>query len=194
MGNTCSIEARLLCRTPNTCPILEGPKLYKRNGYYYIFAPIWRSRRGISGRVEVARHLRSLRASGGARAGLNQDQRAAIREATWKRRMDKAGSYISSPMGRTAALFTSSRSGGRTTGHSSAKTSDGASTGQPIATGPIPDHLGAPSQQRPQTSDDFNATKLRPAMGMDHNPDDTHWSLSCTAWLFASDAYAALII
>jgi len=27
-------------RHRNTTPVLEGPKLYKRHGYYYIFAPI----------------------------------------------------------------------------------------------------------------------------------------------------------
>ena len=32
-------EGRVIVQDPEHLPVLEGPKLYKRNGYYYIFAP-----------------------------------------------------------------------------------------------------------------------------------------------------------
>jgi beta-xylosidase len=34
------------------------------------------------------------------------------------------------------------------------------------------------SEQRPQTSDDFNETALGPQWEWNHNPDDAHWSLT----------------
>ena len=55
---------------------------------------------------------------------------------------------------------------------------DGASTGQPAPSGPIPGHPLVESRQRPQTSDDFNGAKLGPQWEWNHNPDDAHWSLS----------------
>ncbi len=32
-------EGKIIVQDPEHLPVLEGPKLYKRNGYYYIFAP-----------------------------------------------------------------------------------------------------------------------------------------------------------
>jgi beta-xylosidase len=55
---------------------------------------------------------------------------------------------------------------------------DGASTGQPTPSGPIPGNPRVESEQRPQTSDDFNGAKLGPQWEWNHNPDDAHWSLS----------------
>jgi beta-xylosidase len=55
---------------------------------------------------------------------------------------------------------------------------DGASTGQPTPSGPIPGDPSVPSHQRPQTSDDFTDVKLGPQWEWNHNPDDAHWSLS----------------
>ncbi|MGA8780262.1 MAG: xylan 1,4-beta-xylosidase, partial [Terracidiphilus sp.] len=56
--------------------------------------------------------------------------------------------------------------------------SDGSPVGQPAPSGPIPGRPEAESQQRPQTSDDFDGTKLAPQWEWNHNPDDAHWSLS----------------
>lgn len=53
----------------------------------------------------------------------------------------------------------------------------GALPGQPAAAGPIPDHKGD-STQRPQTSNDFSLETLAPQWEWNHNPDDTHWSLT----------------
>ncbi len=55
---------------------------------------------------------------------------------------------------------------------------DGASTGQPTPSGPIPEHSDAESDQHPQTSDDFDEAKLGPQWEWNHNPDDAHWTLS----------------
>ncbi len=55
---------------------------------------------------------------------------------------------------------------------------DGAPTGQPTPSGPIPGHPVVPSHQRPQTSDDFVGPKLGPQWEWNHNPDDSHWSLT----------------
>ena len=55
---------------------------------------------------------------------------------------------------------------------------EGASAGQPVPSGPVPDDVQAASQQRPQTFDEFNEDKLAPQWEWNHNPDDAHWSLS----------------
>ena len=58
-------------------PVLEGPKLYKRNGWYYIFAPIGGVETRAAGGRPRARHPRALRMAHGARAGHHADPGAA---------------------------------------------------------------------------------------------------------------------
>lgn len=43
-----------------TQPTIEGPKLYKRNGYYYIFAPAGGREARLADRTAVEKYLRSL--------------------------------------------------------------------------------------------------------------------------------------
>jgi len=49
-------DGRVVVRDAKNLPVLEGPKLYKRNGYYYIFAPIG----GVSGGQQAVLRSRNI--------------------------------------------------------------------------------------------------------------------------------------
>ena len=55
---------------------------------------------------------------------------------------------------------------------------NGATTGEPVLSDPIPGHPRTISQSQPQTSDEFNSEELSPQWEWNHNPDDAHWSLT----------------
>jgi len=54
----------------------------------------------------------------------------------------------------------------------------GSTAGEPVASGPMPEHVRAISFSRPQTSDEFSGSTLGPQWEWNHNPDDARWSLT----------------
>jgi beta-xylosidase len=165
-------DGKEIVRDPAALPTLEGPKLYKRNGYYYIFAPFG----GVSTGSQVVLRSKSIYGP--------YDHRVVLQQ----------GGYVETPSGQGWFLHFQSRGAhGRIDHLEPVRWEDdwpiigdapaGATAGQPVATDPIPDHPGKPSTQhpqtqRPQTSDEFTASKLGPQWEWNHNPDDTHWSLT----------------
>ncbi len=107
---------KVIVEDAKALPVLEGPKLYKRNGWYYIFAPIGGVETGPQAVLPVAQHLGSLRASDGAGAGQDRLEgpppgrlgRDPVRPGLVRRT-----STAPAPM---AASSTCSRCAGRTTG------------------------------------------------------------------------------
>jgi beta-xylosidase len=162
-------------------PVLEGPKLYKRNGYYYIFAPI-----------------------GGVSTGPQAVLRARRLDGPWEQRKvllpgngldgPHQGGWVETPSGQGWFVhFNSSGAFGRI-GHLQplvwrddwpvigAPTDDGAAgdgmAGLPVAGGAMPDTGAAPSSDRLQDSDEFSSGRLGLQWSWNHNPDDARWSLA----------------
>ena len=114
---------KVIVDDPVNLPVLEGPKLLKRNGWYYIFAPYGGVEKGPQAVLRSREHLRTLRDAHRARAGQTPPCRRRTRAATSRRRRARAGSCTSTAPARTAASCTCSRCAGWTTGRSSASPS-----------------------------------------------------------------------
>ncbi|HEV2484615.1 MAG TPA: glycoside hydrolase 43 family protein [Terracidiphilus sp.] len=168
---------KLIVQDSEHLPVLEGPKLYKRDGYYYIFAPF--------GGVGVGSQavLRSRNIYGPF------EHRVVLAQGSTNINGPHQGAYVETPDGEGWFVhFQSKGAHGRIVHLEPVRWQDdwpvigddpdGASIGQPMASGPIPGHPRIPSQQHPQTSDDFNDPKLGLQWEWNHNPDDAHWSLS----------------
>lgn len=79
-------DGKIIVADPEHLPTLEGPKLYKRGGYYYIFAPFG----GVGGGVQAVLRARNIYGPFEHRVVLAQgttNQRTAPGVAMWKHRM-----------------------------------------------------------------------------------------------------------
>ncbi|MGA2754252.1 MAG: glycoside hydrolase 43 family protein [Terracidiphilus sp.] len=170
-------EGKIIVQDPVHLPVLEGPKLYKRDGYYYIFAPFG----GVGSGAQAV--LRSRQIYG------PYEHRVVLAQGSTNINGPHQGGYVETPDGEGWFVhFQADGAHGRIVHlepvhwHGDwpviGADPDGASTGQPAPSGPIPGNPHVESRQRPQTSDDFNAAKLGPQWEWNHNPDDAHWSLS----------------
>ena len=157
-------------------PVLEGPKVYKRDGYYYLFAPV-----------------------GGVSTGPQAVLRAKNIAGPWEHRKvllpgngldgPHQGGYVETPSGQGWFIhFNSSGAFGRISHLQPVVWRDGwpvigtpvadGSAGVPVAGGAYPD-TGAPASNfRLQDSDEFSAAGLGLQWSWNHNPDDARWSLS----------------
>ncbi|SPE26868.1 putative beta-xylosidase [Candidatus Sulfotelmatomonas gaucii] len=170
-------NGNVIVNDPVHLPVLEGPKLYKRGGYYYIFAPIG----GVSGGSQVV--LRSRQIYG------PYDYRVVLAQGSTGINGPHQGAYVETPnRDGWFVHFQSDGAHGRIVHLEPVHWQDdwpeiGADPddvpiGQPIPSGPIPGDPRVPSRQHPQTSDDFGSPRLAPQWEWNHNPDDAHWSLS----------------
>ncbi|MGA8632054.1 MAG: glycoside hydrolase 43 family protein [Terracidiphilus sp.] len=170
-------EGKVIVEDPVHLPVLEGPKLYKRNGYYYIFAPFG----GVGSGAQAVLRSRHLYGP--------YEHRIVLAQGTTNINGPHQGAYVETPDGEGWFVhFQSDGAHGRIVHLEPVRwrddwpmvgdDSDGSPVGQPAPSGPIPGRPEAESQQRPQTSDDFDGTKLAPQWEWNHNPDDAHWSLS----------------
>jgi beta-xylosidase len=170
-------DGKIIVQDPTHLPVLEGPKLYKRNGYYYIFAPFG----GVGVGAQAVLRSRSIYGP--------YDYRVVLAQGSTSINGPHQGGYVETPDGESWFVhFQSDGAHGRIVHLEPVRwhddwpvigaDPDGAPTGQPIASGPMPDGPEVPSQQHPQTSDDFKAAQLAPQWEWNHNPDDAHWSLS----------------
>jgi beta-xylosidase len=168
---------KVIVEDPEHLPILEGPKLYKRHGYYYIFAPFGGVGSGAQA-VLRSRHIYGPYA-----------HRVALAQGSTSINGPHQGAYVETPDGQGWFVhFQSDGAHGRIVHLEPVRwrddwpiigdDPDGASTGQPTPSGPIPEHSDVEADQHPQTSDDFDEAKLGPQWEWNHNPDDAHWSLS----------------
>jgi len=173
-------QGKIVVQDPEHLPTLEGPKLYKRGGYYYIFAPFG----GVGVGSQVV--LRSRQIYG------PYDFRVVLAQGSTNINGPHQGGYVETPDHEGWFVHFQSDGGhGRIVHLEPVRWQDdwpiiGAdpdaasgrdSAGQPVPSGPIPDHSAAPSQQHPQTSDDFNEAALGPQWEWNHNPEDAHWTL-----------------
>jgi beta-xylosidase len=165
-----------IIRDPKNLPTLEGPKLYKRSGYYYIFAPYG----GVSVGPQAVFRARNIFGP--------YEYRTVLAQGTTSVNGPHQGAYIETPDGQPWFIhFHSSGAHGRIVYLEPVRweqdwpiigeAQPGAQTGQPVSSWPVPHHAGPESHQHPQTSDEFSSTQLGPQWEWNHNPDDAHWSL-----------------
>ncbi len=157
-------------------PVLEGPKLYKRDGWYYILAPFG----GVETGAQVALRARDIRGP--------YDRRVVLRQGTTALAGPHQGGWVETPSGQGWFVhFNSTGAFGRITYLEPLRWVDGwpligapipgSTAGQPVARHALPD-TGARSPYRLQASDDFAGPVLGPQWEWNHNPDDRAWSLS----------------
>ncbi len=157
-------------------PVLEGPKLYKRDGWYYIFAPVGGVGTGPQAvlrakRIEGPYEHRRVLLPGNGLEGPHQ------------------GGYVETPSGQGWFIhFNSSGAFGRIAHLQPVSWRDGwpvigtpagdGSAGLPVSGGAYPDTGAAFSDVRLQDSDEFSSDRLGLQWSWNHNPDDARWSLS----------------
>jgi beta-xylosidase len=157
-------------------PILEGPKLLKRDGWYYIFAPIGGVGTGPQavGRARAVTgpyEWRDVLLPGNGLAGPHQ------------------GGYVETPSGQGwFAHFNSTGAFGRIVHLQPVIWRDGwpvigdpppsGEAGLPVSEWPVPDTGFDGSAWRLQDSDTFDGPDLGLQWSWNHNPDDSAWSLA----------------
>jgi beta-xylosidase len=157
-------------------PVLEGPKVYKRNGWYYIFAPIGGVGTGPQAvlrakTIDGPYEHRNVLLPGNGLAGPHQ------------------GGWVETPSGQGWFIhFNSSGAFGRIAHLQPLMWKDdwpviGTPTGNgeaglPVAGGAYPDTAETSRDYRLQDSDEFSGVKLGLQWSWNHNPDDARWSLA----------------
>ncbi|MTV38964.1 glycoside hydrolase family 43 protein [Duganella radicis] len=151
-------------------PIFEGPKVYKRNGYYYIFAPI--------GGVETGPQavLRSRSIDGPYETHL------ALKPGNGLKGPHQGG-YVETPSGQGWFIhFNSTGAFGRIAHLQPVVWKDdwpimGDDT-VPVLKHEAPDTAEKSPGYRLQDSDEFSSPQLGLQWSWNHNPDNARWSLS----------------
>jgi beta-xylosidase len=170
-------DGKEIVRDAKELPTLEGPKMYKRDGYYYIFAPFG----GVSTGSQVVLRSRSIYGP--------YEHRVVLHQGNTQVNGPHQGGYVESQDGKGWFVhFQSHGAHGRITHLEPVRWEDdwpvmgdaaaGATVGQPVSEWTAPAHPGKDAEQRPQTSDEFSGAKLGPQWEWNHNPVDAGWSLT----------------
>lgn len=161
-------------------PVLEGPKLYKRNGYYYIFAPIG----GVETGPQVVLRAKSLWGP--------YEHRVVLAPGKSALKGPHQGGWVETPSGQGWFLhFNSAGAYGRIVhlqplawnddwpfiGEPIPGAGPDETAGQPVTEYAMPDVGRRFPPVSPQTSDAFDVARLGPQWEWNHNPDDRRWSL-----------------
>jgi beta-xylosidase len=167
----------VVAEDPKNLPVLEGPKLYKRKGWYYIFAPI--------GGVETGPQAvgRSRRITG------PYEWRVVLAPGSTAIMGPHQGGYVETPAGDGWFLhFNSTGAFGRIVHLQPVRWRDdwpvmgdpvaGQTHGQPVAGGVVPVVVAAQKLPRLQDSDEFASSTLGLQWEWNHNPVDAAWSLT----------------
>ncbi len=157
-------------------PVLEGPKLYKRDGWYQIWAPIG----GVETGSQVVLRSRSILGP--------YEHRVVLEPGTGPLAGPHQGGWVETPDGKGwFAHFNSTGAFGRVTHLQPVRWGadgwpvvgdpiPGKTSGQPVARHAMP-VSGQPAWM-PQDSDEFGRRRLGLQWQWNHNPDDRRWSLS----------------
>ena len=165
-------------------PTLEGPKLGKRNGYYYIFAP----EGGIDAGYQVVWRSSAILGPYTSKTILEQGSTST--------NGPHQGSWIDLPSGQSWFYHFQQNAGwGRIAHLEPAQWGtdnwptigvdlDGNGIGEPVAQPKKPDVSATFPITVPASSDEFDGTDLGVQWLWNHNPDDTKWSLTARpGWL-----------
>jgi beta-xylosidase len=170
-------EGKTIIDDHATLPTLEGPKLYKRDGYYYIFAPYG----GVATGSQAVLRSKNIYGPYESRTVLEQGATAV--------RGPHQGGYVETPSGEGWFLHFSQHGGyGRILYLEPVHWKDGwpvigspikdKVAGEPVERWPKPKTGRKDSAGRPSMSDDFNTRELSSQWEWNHNPDDRNWSLT----------------
>jgi beta-xylosidase len=170
-------EGRVIVQDPKTLPTLEGPKLYKRQGWYYIFAPFG----GVEKGAQAVLRSRSIWGPYETRVVLEKGDTAV--------QGPHQGGYVETPSGQGWFIhFNSTGAFGRIDYLEPVKWHDGwpvigdpipgGLAGQPVARHAMPDIKAKAAKVRLQDSDEFDKAVLGPQWEWNHNPDNQGWSLT----------------
>jgi beta-xylosidase len=190
-------EGKIIVRDSKNLHTLEGPKLYKRHGFYYIFAPFG----GVGGGSQAV--LRSTNIYG------PYDYKVVLGRGATPINGPHQGGYVETPSGQGWFLHFQSRGawgriihlqpvvwvddwpvmGEPDAAHPPGWTPKDPDTnaiigrgipgpvGQPVMSHVKPD-VGPGPIEAPQTSDEFTGPSLGLQWEWNHNPVDDHWSLT----------------
>jgi beta-xylosidase len=170
-------EGRTIVEDRVNLPVIEGPKLYKRHGWYYIFAPIG----GVGSGGQAV--LRAHNIFG------PYEWRVVLVPGQTKVLGPHQGGYVETPNGQGWFIhFNNTGAFGRITYLEPVRwrddwpvigepVGDGAQ-GQPVSEHAVPVVVPEAPQYRLQDADEFNSPTLGLQWEWNHNPDDQLWSLS----------------
>lgn len=158
-------------------PVLEGPKLYKREGWYYIFAPIG----GVENGPQAVGRSRDIRGP--------YEWRTVLVPGTTQVQGPHQGGYVETPSGEGWFIhFNSTGAFGRIDYLEPVEWRDSwpiigeplpsGHAGQPVLSFRMPDTGSPPSSDRLQASDEFSSPQLGLQWSWNHNPQDSAWSLA----------------
>jgi beta-xylosidase len=169
-GKSVLDAGRVIVQDPKALPTLEGPKFYKRNGWYYIFAPMG----GVGEGSQAVLRARNIEGP--------YEHRIVLSQGDTKINGPHQGGYVETPDGRAWFLHFQLRGAqGRIVHLEPVVWKDDwpiiGNVGEPVSEGPLPVAISGAAKMKPQTSDDFNAPTLSPMWEWNHNPEDTLWSL-----------------
>lgn len=179
-GKSVLDEGKVIIEDPKALPVLEGPKLYKRNGWYYIFAPIG----GVDTGPQAVMRSRSI-------WGPYEHREVLVPGNGLKG--PHQGGWIETPSGQGWFVhFNGEGAYGRIVhlqpvtwkddwpfmGEPIPGAGPDAQGGRPVLEHAVPDVGGRFPAVSPQTSDGFSRAKLGPQWEWNHNPDDRRWSLT----------------
>lgn len=176
-GKTVLDAGKVIVDDPVHLPTLEGPKLYKRHGYYYIFAPYG----GVDQGSEAVLRARNIFGP--------YEFRTVLSRGTTQVQGPHQGGYVETPSGEGWFIhFNSTGPYGRITYLEPVRWQDdwpiigeplpGATAGQPVRAHTSPDVGRSYPAIHPQTSDEFTGHRLGLQWQWNHNPVDGHWSLT----------------
>ena len=168
-GRSVLDDGQVIAEDKANLPYLEGPKLYKRHGWYYIFAPFG----GVDTGSEVVLRSQSIQGPYETRVVLSKGATAV--------QGPHQGGYVEGEDGRGWFLhFNSTGAFGRIDYLEPVRWADDwpviGDNGQPVGHYAMPGP--AHPQDRLQMSDEFSGKTLGLQWEWNHNPDDSHWSLS----------------
>jgi beta-xylosidase len=175
-GRTVLDAGQVIVDEPQRLPVLEGPKLLKRNGYYYIFAPYG----GVSEGPQAVLRSRNIYGP--------YDIRTVLSKGTTHVQAPHQGGHVETPSGQGWFIhFNSTGAYGRIVHLQPVRWEDdwpimgeqvpGAPHGQPVVSHAMPDVGGTFDPVQPQTSDEFTEKALGVQWEWNHNPVDSRWSL-----------------
>ncbi|MEJ0005168.1 MAG: glycoside hydrolase 43 family protein [Steroidobacteraceae bacterium] len=158
-------------------PVLEGPKFYKRHGWYYIFAPIG----GVGTGGQAVLRSRDIFGPYESRVVLVPGQTGV--------RGPHQGAYIETASHKGWFIhFNSTGAFGRITYLEPVRWRDDwpiigepigdMAQGQPVVEHAVPVRVPEALQYSLQDTDEFNSPTLGLQWEWNHNPDDRLWSLS----------------
>jgi beta-xylosidase len=167
---------KVIVDDPANLPVLEGPKLLKRNAWYYIFAPYGGVEKGPQA-VLRSKHI----------YGPYQ-VRTVLAQGDTGVQAPHQGGYVETPKGEAWFVhFNSTGAYGRIVHLQPVRWVDdwpimgepiaGSTTGQPVMTHAMPDVGRAWPAVAIQASDEFTGATLGVQWEWNHNPLDSHWSL-----------------